>query len=177
MTSLEDKILGEKSQNYCSSDEEEEPNTIQVVRDEEGSGKDFCPPSGTGNTGPKGVITDWREYRKMLAEARTAEEQERVKQLTQASKVGKTKAEDEKARADAELEAELAELMNDESILEFQRQRILEITAKVGTRNVFGHVIELKSGDDFLEAVENEQYSTVLFTIFLFSENGRCPPG
>uniref|UniRef100_A0A6B2E856 Putative conserved phosducin-like protein n=1 Tax=Phlebotomus kandelakii TaxID=1109342 RepID=A0A6B2E856_9DIPT len=165
MTSLEDKILGEKAQYYCSSDEEDEGN-IRVVRDEAGGQAAPYPPSGTTNTGPKGVITDWREYKKMQAEARSAEEQERLQQVHKMSQMGKTKAEDEKAREDAELEAELADLMNDECVLAFQRQRILEITAKVGARSTFGHLIHLKSADDFLEAVEKEQFSTVVVHIF-----------
>uniref|UniRef100_A0A1L8DLK8 Putative conserved phosducin-like protein n=2 Tax=Nyssomyia neivai TaxID=330878 RepID=A0A1L8DLK8_9DIPT len=164
MVSLEDKILGEKAENYCSSDEEDDAKAIRVVPD----GEEIPPraPTGTTNTGPKGVITDWREYRKMLAEARTADEQERLEKVQQMSQMGKTKAEDEKAREDAELEAELAELLNDESIVAFQRQRILEITSKVGTRNTFGHVINLRNADEFLDAVEKEQYSTVVVHIY-----------
>ncbi|GAB0095449.1 Phosducin-like protein [Sergentomyia squamirostris] len=164
MTSLEDKILGEKAQNYCSSSEDEDDG-IRVVRDEDGG---VCPVPGvtTKNTGPKGVISDWREYKKMLAEARSADEQERLQQVQAMSKVGKTKAESEKATADAELEDELAELMNDESVLAFQRQRILEITAKIGARNTFGHLIHLKNCDEFLDAVEKEESSTVVVHIF-----------
>ncbi|XP_059622580.1 phosducin-like protein [Phlebotomus argentipes] len=168
MTSLEDKILGEKSHYYCSSDEEDESNSVRVVRDDVDKPPP-CPPGGGGgttNTGPKGVITDWREYKKMLAEARSADEQERLEQLQKMSSMGKTKAEDEKARADAELEAELAELMNDESILAFQRQRVLEITAKMGVRSTFGQLIRLQSAEEFLQAVEEEQHSTVIVHIF-----------
>ncbi|XP_055693981.1 phosducin-like protein [Lutzomyia longipalpis] len=167
MDALEKKILGEKSENYCSSDEEDAGNAIRAVPD--GEIPQQQPPScptGTSNTGPKGVITDWREYKKLMAEARTADEHERMQQIHKMSQMGKTKAEAEKAAEDAELEAELAELMNDESILAFQRQRILEITAKVGTRNTFGHVIQLKSADDFLDAVEKEEYSTVVVHIY-----------
>ncbi|XP_059611839.1 phosducin-like protein [Phlebotomus argentipes] len=56
--------------------------------------------------------------------------------------------------------------MNDESIMDFQRQRVLEITAKMGIRSTFGHLIRLQNAKEFLQAVEEEQHSTVNVHIF-----------
>lgn len=76
MATLDDKLLGEKLHYYCSSSEEEDNNDDD---DDRKSGKNSHgaegsappPPINEGpNTGPKGVIEDWRRYKQLETEKR-----------------------------------------------------------------------------------------------------------
>lgn len=77
MTTLDDKLLGEKLQYYYSSSEDEDsdhedkdggrgaPGSSSMTAEAE--------PAGEGisvNTGPKGVINDWRRFKQLETEQR-----------------------------------------------------------------------------------------------------------
>lgn len=79
---------------------------------------------------------------------------------------GATKAEDEARRRDEEIDKELLELMSDEVLQEFQRKRVEEITNKLAKRGHFGELKDLRTGDEFLSAVEGEPNSLVLVHIY-----------
>jgi len=75
MATLDDKLLGEKLHYYCSSSEEEDNNddddkkTSKNAETSESSAAQ--PPTNEGpNTGPKGVIEDWRRYKQLETEKR-----------------------------------------------------------------------------------------------------------
>lgn len=75
----------------------------------------------------------------------------------------KTVAEDGERTERDEFDAELAELMNDDSILlEFQQQRMREMLEHCGKPKIFGTVISLANGDEFLNAIDNEDKSIVI---------------
>jgi len=96
MATLDDKLLGEKLQNYCSSSSEDEGDD----KGDEGKSRGekapkFIPEAelkekgeplslGAGgpaqNTGPKGVIKDWQRY-KQLENQKNAESQEERRRL------------------------------------------------------------------------------------------------
>ncbi|KAL5015537.1 hypothetical protein ScPMuIL_009807 [Solemya velum] len=86
--SLDDKLLGEKTEYYCSSSEDERDDDDGDEINENASSGNRQAPSiprpelkdydgSCTNTGPKGVINDWREFKKLENEKR--EEQEREK--------------------------------------------------------------------------------------------------
>ncbi|CAF3331785.1 unnamed protein product [Rotaria socialis] len=90
MVTLDDRLLGEKLQNYCSSSSDDEDDKGNDSDDGKRHGKSttrFIPESDlkqpssssgfTENTGPKGVIEDWRRFKQLEAEKR--EEQNREK--------------------------------------------------------------------------------------------------
>ena len=83
MATLDDKVLGEKLHYYCSSSEDEHDDDDESGgrsgRSEPQPGPDgaAAPIPGTGaNTGPKGVIEDWRRFKQLETEKR--EEQVRL---------------------------------------------------------------------------------------------------
>ena len=83
MATLDDKLLGEKLHYYCSSSEDEHDDDDESGgrsgRSEPQPGPDgaAAPIPGTGaNTGPKGVIEDWRRFKQLETEKR--EEQVRL---------------------------------------------------------------------------------------------------
>lgn len=85
--SLDDKLLGEKVENYCSSSEDEGENDSSEetnVSENKADKPTFIPESkiqeykgSCTNTGPKGVLNDWREFKRLENEQREEQEKER----------------------------------------------------------------------------------------------------
>lgn len=173
---LEDKILGEKAQYYCSSSEDEDGNEPVVVRDEaaptlQNNASHFT--NNSTNTGPKGVIKDWQRFKQLETEKRQNQERERIELMQKLSITSKTAEEDKKQKEQEELDAELEELMNEESLLEFQKKRMLEMLEMSGGFRKFGSVISLASGDEFLQAIDSEN-KNVTIIIHIYEEKYRA---
>ena len=77
MCTLDDKLLGEKVHNYCSSSEGED-NDDDDAQGGGGGGAEavaaarpMAPPEGRKyNTGPKGVLADYKQFKEMEAKNR-----------------------------------------------------------------------------------------------------------
>lgn len=189
MATLEDKILGNKLENYCSSSEDEDG--YEDASD--GGGAAASASSGSAaassaaaapaatfysnvekwsgqsaNTGPKGVIKDWQRFKQLETERNEEKERERLQLLKKLSITAKTVAEDQQQREQDEFDAELAELLNDGTLLEFQRQRMQEMMTHCGGgQALFGKVLSLNTGDDFLTAVDKAPaHTTVVIHIY-----------
>jgi len=171
MTTLEDKILGEKFENYCSSSEDEgdyeDASDGEPTTNKESSGPSA--PSyaeswsgSSANTGPKGVIKDWQRFKQLENEKNEEKERERLFLMKKLAITSKTKEEDDKQKEQDELDAELDELMNSDTLLEFQRQRMIEMMQICGQQLTFGKVISLGNGDEFLNAVDMENKNTTV---------------
>ncbi|CAG2108658.1 unnamed protein product [Medioppia subpectinata] len=104
MSTLEDKILGEKLHYYCSSSEEEDNDNEDDNNDcrkkcsEDKTNSNDVPPVGGGgdqrwnrwdgnscNTGPKGVIKDWQRYKQFESEKRDADERQKLELMSKLS--------------------------------------------------------------------------------------------
>lgn len=175
MATLDDKILGEKLQNYCSSSEDEGDNDSEasvkseVARNVENiTAPDRTHWSGSAeNTGPKGVINDWQRFKQLENEKREEKEKERLDLLKKLSITAKTAEEDARMREEEELDPELRDLMRDEMLLQFQKQRMAEMMANSGRQTTFKQVFNLINGDDFLNAVDKEsKFTTVIIHIY-----------
>ncbi len=77
MATLDDKLLGEKLHYYCSSSEDEDGDEQDddhgEARGARGGAEPAPPPppnSSGANTGPKGVIEDWRRFKQLETEKR-----------------------------------------------------------------------------------------------------------
>lgn len=174
MSTLEDKILGEKSHYYCSSSSEDEKN------DSEDSDKEFNEederysasttnyhvPSysewngASSNTGPKGVIKDWQRYKQLQAEKLEEEEKQKLELIKKLSITCRTVLDEEKQKLE-ETDPELAGLLADEFLLTYQKQRMKEMLAKAEKLH-FGRLIHLKTADQFVEAIDNEDKSVTI---------------
>lgn len=183
---LEDKILGEKLQYYCSSSEDEggdEEESKESGENSKGSSKLSVEPTlphntqhwsgNSANTGPKGVIKDWQRFKQLETEKRELQERERLELMKKLSITAKTTAEDQKAKEQEELEAELEDLLNDDFLLEFQKQRMKEMLEMSGLLPKFGSLIHLSSGEEFLKAVDNENKS-VSVIIHIYEDKYRA---
>lgn len=182
MATLEDKILGEKLEYYCSSSEGESDNEDADSKDAPKGGKSgsdlkFTPESqimeqshwsgSTTNTGPKGVIKDWQRFKQLETEKRETQEREKLNLIKKLSITARTTAEDEKAKEQEQLDEELAELMSDDFLMQYQKKRMAEMLALAGKLPTFGTLVDIQNGDDFLKSVDEEQKTvTVIIHIY-----------
>lgn len=109
MASLEAKILGEKAENYCSSDEGE-PEEDKEEAEPQGQGprsdptpEGLPPPQKWGgtsqNTGPKGVLRDWELFKEHEKMVRLQQEQELIRKVKETSLSCRTEREDRQVRS------------------------------------------------------------------------------
>ena len=171
MATLDDKLLGEKVQNYISSSEDEaecdgkpcdslDPDKrAPVCVKDKLRVKDELPTSSSSiqgpakRTGPKGVLQDWEKY----------------KELQKRGAKPLVPLEQESTPIDADdldIEAMLDELM---------LQKKKELMNKPGpqhptSRKIFGELLTLTSKDSFMHAIDDEDANT--FIIILIYDDG-----
>ncbi|XP_036325661.1 phosducin-like protein [Rhagoletis pomonella] len=186
MATLEDKLMGEKLEYYCSSSEGEDNgdgDDETCGRDSSGSKQgaagytdpNVCPPAPaegyrsqvSTNTGPKGVVQDWQRFKQLQAEKREESERQRIelaKKLTMATATAK---EEEERKRQEEIDAELDELMSEDFLQQYQKQRMAEMLRQCGHIKQFGKVINLTTHEEFLDFVEKEnKHTTVIIHIY-----------
>ncbi|KAJ8688249.1 hypothetical protein QAD02_024044 [Eretmocerus hayati] len=178
MATLEDKILGEKSQYYCSSSSEDENGNDSDQEDEvpkvadvppQEMSSDFSDWDGTSsNTGPKGVIKDWQRFKQIESEKREELEKERLALMKKLSLTCQSALDEERQRM-IESDPELAELMADEFLLAYQRQRMIEMMSKAEKLR-FGSLITLESAQEFINAIDDEDKSVTII-IHVYQNN------
>lgn len=179
MSTLEDKILDEKLHYYCSSSSEDEENDsgdsdeCNDVKYTDDTAQYIAPSysewDGTSsNTGPKGVIKDWQRYKQLEAEKRESQEKERLQLINKLSLTCRSALDEEKEKLN-ETDPELANLLNDEFLLEYQRQRMKEMLAKT-EKFCFGKVIDLDNTDQFLQAIDGEDKSVIVI-VHIYEDN------
>ncbi|KDR14466.1 phosducin-like protein [Zootermopsis nevadensis] len=179
MTTLEDKLLGETAHCYCSSSESEgeksdddsgkEVQTPPVIK-EAGSIPQPDPYKWEGsstNTGPKGVMKDWQRFKQLETEKRAEQEKEKQALIQKLSLTCKSALEEEREK---NVDPEMAELLSDEFLLQFQKQRMEEMMSKLATLPAFGKVFSLKDGQEFLDAIDKED-KAVTIVVHIYEEN------
>lgn len=169
MTTLDDKLLGEKLHYYCSSSsssdgesEDEERKATEIVSEKPAPS---CATEWNGlsrNTGPKGVIEDWQKYKQLEREQREETEKER---LELCKKLMLT------CKADSELEDEESEKF----LLEYRKRRMQEMASQFGNKDqVFGSVVCIKSPSDFLKMIDEEEKNTTVIVHVYDNNNSAC---
>uniref|UniRef100_A0A1B6CQV0 Phosducin domain-containing protein n=1 Tax=Clastoptera arizonana TaxID=38151 RepID=A0A1B6CQV0_9HEMI len=162
MSSLEDKILGLKKENYCSSssnsDNEDDytEDGAPISEPQELSSSLPEPRKWEGissNTGPKGVIKDWQRFKQLEVEQKKEQYAERIQLMKKLSLTCSSKLDDEK---DKKEEDELSELMSDKFLEQYRKKRMNEMLSCSNQLPKFGILIDLKDGSDFIEAIDNE---------------------
>ncbi|CAH2257411.1 jg15805 [Pararge aegeria aegeria] len=183
MATLEDKILGEKLQNYCSSSEDEgsEDEDSRSGDDAEGKSSEVVSTSvdptpvnnwnGTAsNTGPKGVLEDWRRFKALEAANREIQAKERFVLAKKLTMTVKTAREEEETKEIDELEDELNELLDEGFLMQYQQQRMQELMTQLQKAPKFGKVVTLKTQDEFLSAIDKED-SKVTIIVHIYNHN------
>ncbi|MEQ2291562.1 hypothetical protein AMECASPLE_014491 [Ameca splendens] len=182
MTTLDDKLLGEKLQYYYSSSEDEgsddEDGEKKTIRDASATEPDidFSADGSAVNTGPKGVINDWRKYKQLEVEQKQEQKNEMerlIKKLSMTcrSDLDLIKEKEEEKKLQDKIKSKmtmqeynmLQEEEDDEDFLQHYRmQRIEEMQRQLCRGKRFEQVHELNSGEEFLEALDKEDKSTLI---------------
>jgi hypothetical protein len=110
MATLDDKLLGEKLHYYCSSSEDEgDDDNEDGARGGGSKGekapkfvpeKDLPRNDGTANTGPKGVLADWRRFKQLEKENREDQAAEKAELCKRLAMTCRTDKEDQQAKLD-----------------------------------------------------------------------------
>lgn len=180
MASLEDKILGEKSQYYCSSSEgsdndqsDDEPKKSQPENKEQPPPPDINKWEGTSsNTGPKGVIKDWQRYKQLEREKNIDDEKEKIALMKKLTLTVQSSLDEEREKAAME-DPELAELLNDEYLITYQKQRMKEMIQHTNLNLKFGNLFFLQTGQDFLDAIDKEHKEATII-VHIYEETQIC---
>lgn len=167
MATLDDKLLGEKLHNYCSSSDEEEVEEVNAdssvpVPTSEGS---------SSNTGPKGVLKDWQRYKQLETERREEAQAEKIalaKKLNFSCKTARE--EDEEKERERIIEEELEEILNDDYMQEYMQRRMNEMIKSGKPQKKFGKVVNLHDGQQFLDAIDDEE-KTCSVIILIYEAN------
>lgn len=175
--SLDDRILGEKVHYYCSSSEEdndggeyddkdgdEEDNKSSIKDAAAWSNSYERPPESNGittNTGPKGVLKDWREFKRLENEKREGAEREKQMLAKKLSMTCRSHLNDDQEKdADEEFLACIEDL-DDDFLKAYRKQRIEEMRHALAEIPKFGKLISL-TGDNFLEEVDGENLGVTI---------------
>ncbi|XP_033821213.1 phosducin b [Periophthalmus magnuspinnatus] len=115
-------------------------------------------------TGPKGVINDWRRFKleSMDKESLPPAKRELLRQM---SSPGRPKEGDNIAEQNRKMSVQEYEMLKeeDEGCLKKYRKRCMqEMHEKLSIGPRFGGVHELENGDAFLEVIEKEHHSTLV---------------
>lgn len=191
MTTLDDKLLGEKLQYYYSSSEDEDSEkedgeeAAQTIRTGNPPPAEVTPSSDGSavNTGPKGVINDWRRFKQLETEKREEQCREMERLIRKLSMSCRSHLDEE---ADRQKERELREKMSskltlhdygllhgapdDEAFLQlYRQQRMEEMRRRLGRGPQFKRVLEIESGPAFLDALE-EGHRNTLVVIHIYED-------
>ncbi|XP_074702581.1 roquin-2 isoform X2 [Strix aluco] len=182
MTTLDDKLLGEKLQYYYSSSEGEDEDSEKEDKEgestiPEGVGEVELSSDGSAvNTGPKGVINDWRRFKQLETEQRQEQRREMERLIKKLSMTCRSHLDEE---TDKQKQKELQEKINgkmtlqeynmihndedDEEFLQrYRKQRMEEMRQQLYSGQQFKQVFEITSGEAFLDTVDKEHKSTLI---------------
>lgn len=175
MATLDDKLLGEKLHYYCSSSESDDDDDGKKC-----GGGDDAEPRAKGcsdppaldapdrysvNTGPKGVLNDWRRFKQLETEKRQEQERERLMLIKKLSLTCRSDDEPPQPNEDDDLDREMAELLQDEFLKQYTEKRMAEMHQQLGSQPRFGRLVALKDGTEFLEAVD-EKHANVIVHLY-----------
>ncbi|XP_070558404.1 phosducin-like protein [Ptychodera flava] len=169
MATLEDRILGEKTQYYCSSseDEEEEDARQGAIRGQNEPEPDADYSGSATHTGPKGVLEDWRRYKQLENENRKEQEKEKLLLAKKLAATCRTSRDDDREKETEEQQLlELEAELEDEFLHRYRLQRMEEMQRQLQNKPMFGRVIELRR-EEFLDAIDRERPQvTVIIHIY-----------
>ncbi|CAF3587171.1 unnamed protein product [Rotaria socialis] len=182
MVTLDDRLLGEKLQNYCSSSSDDEDDKGNDSDDGKRHGKSttrFIPESDlkqpssssgfTENTGPKGVIEDWRRFKQLEAEKREEQNREKDALIKKLSMTCRSYLDDEEAKKkEQEAEDEFFDA-EDDFFKEYREKMLYQMQQRLLDAPRFGKQVELNR-DNFTSAIDDEN-KNVTVIVYVFEQS------
>lgn len=112
-------------------------------------------------------MEDWQRFKQLQAERREESERQRIALAKKLTMTTATAQEEEERKKQEELDAEFAELMSEDFLQQFQKQRMADMLRQCGHSQNFGKVLNLMSHVEFLDCVEKEnKHTTVIIHIY-----------
>ncbi|XP_056379602.1 phosducin isoform X2 [Hyla sarda] len=132
------------------------------------------------NTGPKGVIHDWRKF-KLVSEDQEAippSKKEILRQMSSPYKSPGKEEKDSKEKFTRKMSMQEYELINDKEdencLQKYRKQCMQDMHQRLSFGPKYGCLYELRSGDEFLEAIEKEHKSTTVIVHIFSDEIKAC---
>lgn len=181
MATLDDKLLGEKLHNYCSSssEDEDEPSRPKFIPESELKEQEkLATKTGQSvNTGPKGVIQDWQRYKQLQNEKSQDSKMEREKIIKRLAMTCKSdditkEIEKEKINLNNKKEDNLEEL-DDGFFEEYLKRKFEEMQTKMLSLPKFGRVIELDD-EKFISEIDNEHKNVTIIIHVYDTKINEC---
>ncbi|RNA27196.1 phosducin [Brachionus plicatilis] len=179
MATLDDKLLGEKLHNYCSSssEDEDEPARPKFIPESELKEQEkFASKAGQSvNTGPKGVIQDWQRFKQLQHEKGQESKMERekiIKRLAMTCKSDEIDKEIQKEKINTKKEDDMDEL-DDGFFEEYLKKKFEEMQSKLLSLPKFGKVIELDE-EKFISEIDNEQKNVTIIIHIYDTKINEC---
>lgn len=179
MTTLDDKILGEKLQYYYSSSDDEDSdhddNQQKTIKDPVISVGAEVRERRAINTGPKGVINDWRRFKQLENEQRAEQRREVHRLIKKLSMNCRSHLDDQKElqrqrvvqeKINSKMtmkECNMLHEQDDEMFLQqYRKQRMEEMREHLYSGKRFEQIYELTSSQDFLDTIDKEEKNTLI---------------
>lgn len=126
-------------------------------------------------TGPKGVLKDWQRYKQLENEKREEQEAERLALMKKLSLTCQTSAEQEaQKQREQQLDDDLDRMFGNDPILaQYMQKRMQEMmqAQAAGKQRKFGQLYELRSGAEFLEAIDNKNQAQVTIICHIYCKD------
>ncbi|KAG5451195.1 Phosducin-like protein [Clonorchis sinensis] len=176
--SFDDRLLGEKVNNYCSSSEDEgedgegdEEPSSQVLPEPGASSIPQPDFSNHPQTGPKGVLSDYKQYKALERLKEAQKEQE----LIEAAKKNTLTSQTHVCFNIVSSEFEVLESLDDddEFIAMYRQNRMRELKMSLERLPVFGTVYTLTSSN-FVQEIDSTDPSVTVVVHIYEPDNSAC---
>ncbi|VDK32040.1 unnamed protein product [Taenia asiatica] len=183
--SFDDKILGEKVDNYCSSSEgsggSDESNAGEGSEDVSGVAAPPLPSDTLSHqvaqTGPKGVIADYKQYRKLKDEQEKLKSEAALQVAKKCALTSRPYSADQSAKEEEQQLKEMLEgLMGDDDdafLAQYRQKRLAEMQGVLKNLPTYGRVYELNTGN-FVGEVDKEPAQVTVFVHIYEEGNPAC---
>ncbi|CAH8522152.1 unnamed protein product [Dicrocoelium dendriticum] len=172
--SFDDRVLGEKVDNYCSSSESDEasdPSDAESGEQQPNQDPPLLAPCYSRDqpqTGPKGVISDYKQFQALSRLRKFEDEEKLIEQAKKNTLACRSYNEDVEAALNDNkiLEALNALDEDDEFLTQYRQNRLLELKKALERLPVYKDVYTL-TADDFVQEIDGADPGvTVLVHIF-----------
>ncbi|CAH8510680.1 unnamed protein product [Schistosoma turkestanicum] len=173
--SFDDKLLGEKVHNYCSSSEGEEDSEDSGEENESATTvpESVNPPSlshpGYPQTGPKGVVADYERFKRLESE-RNAEKERKIAEYAKQHSLSCRPYSEDKQTYPPE---ETSDDSDDEFLNQYRRNRINELQTATKNLPTFNKIYDLVA-DTFVEEIDNTNKETTVIVFIYENGNKSC---
>jgi len=173
MTDLESALTGDKAVSYVSDSDEEEQDNNESRSDEHQQVDDLSTPYGALQTGPKGVLEDYKQYKNLCRLEESEATKEKIAlHKKQAFTADPNKHSDRLQDKDSDDEFDFED---DEFIKEYHQKRLEQMQKEMENKIKkdmieFGKLFDLQTSQDLLDALEREE-KNVIVVVHLFDQS------